>query len=117
MFLKHDTVIICAPLAKQLNLAFTGKKNFAGAAIGPRNNEWLNGTHPMLLYDLQCNSDTLLTYRLPVNKHTHSPACQNAECLAIMQEKSAAVNKSLMDVIAAAQQAQRDQANPNPKMC
>ena len=55
--LAEDGVILCKALAELCGLSSKGKKNMLGCLVGPRNDEWLNGTHPALLAGLRCNSD------------------------------------------------------------
>ena len=74
-------VVVCPSIATQMDLPISGRRNMLGSLMGPRNNPWLNGTHPALVYDLRCNSDTLITYRLPVMIPTHSALCANPNCL------------------------------------
>ena len=101
-WMQQKCAVACKGICQVMSLRASGKKNSLGATVGPRNNAWLNGTHPGLLYDLGCNSDTLLTYRLPVLPETHSEHCPlGAECLEAC---------SLAEVMMAAIRAQRDQA-------
>ena len=94
--------VVCRGIAKTMGLRTSGKKNMLGSVVGPRNNPWLNGTHPALLYDMRCNSDTLLTYKLPIVPETHSVKCEhNEDCLS---------KKHMHEVIIAALRSQRDQA-------
>lgn len=94
-------VIGCAAVCKSMELNTSGRRCMLGSLLGPRNNVWLNGTHPALLYNLKCNSDTILTYRIPVLQQTHSAACPDKDCL----EKSKQQN-----VLYALLRSQRDQA-------
>ena len=98
----NQPTVVCTGISKMLGLRISGKKGMMGSVVGPRNDPWLNGTHPALMYDLQCNSDTLLTYRLPVIPETHSVYCNSRdECLC---------EEHLQKGVIAALRAQRDQA-------
>ena len=98
----HRCHVICPGVAKEMGVTTSGRRSTLGMVGGPRNDEWVNGTHPALLFDLGCNSDTLLTYRLPIMAETHSAHCPLGEaCLS---------QTSMDDLIIAAQRAQRDQA-------
>ena len=67
---------VCNGVAKTLGLNASGKRNMLGATMSPRNNEWLNGTHPAMLFKQRCNSDVKATYRIPIMKDTH---CKNRQ--------------------------------------
>jgi len=62
-WMREEPTTVCPGIAKQMGLRTSGKKGSLGSVTGPRNDPWLNGTHPALLHNLRCNSDTLLTYR------------------------------------------------------
>jgi hypothetical protein len=68
--------VVCNGVAKTLGLNASGKRNMLGAMMSPRNNEWLNGTHPAMLFKQRCNSDVKVTYRIPIMKDTH---CKNKQ--------------------------------------
>ena len=67
---------------------------------GPQNEENLNGTHPVLLAALQCNSDVQLPYRLCEATHDDVSRCAD-ECYSSSTTK---------DMVEAAQAAQDSQA-------
>ena len=73
-------VILCPALAKCAKLKTPGRKNCLFSAFGKGNNSWLNGACPRLLVNLGCNSDTLISWRLPLTPTTHSPLCEE-NCL------------------------------------
>ncbi|CAJ1375402.1 unnamed protein product [Effrenium voratum] len=95
-----EAVVLCPGLARAFNLPFQGRRNLVGALVGPRNNEWVNGTHPALTAALRANTDVQLPYRLPPCKETHSSLCDEASCLD---------GVDLQSVITAAQHAQNAQ--------
>lgn len=97
--------VVCHGLADRLGLRSSGKKGMLGATVGPRNEPYLNGTHAGLMYALPCNSDTLLTYRLPVIPETHSELCEKEGCL---------TEDSINEGVIAALRAQRDSAGYVP---
>ena len=79
--MNHKCAVACYGIAEIMKLRTSGKKNMLGAIVGSRNDPWVNGTHPALLYCLRCNSDTLLTYRLPLLPEMHSEFCTKPMCL------------------------------------
>ena len=95
--------VVCHGIADQMKLRISGKKSMLGTIAGGRNNRWINGTHPALLYDLRCNSDTLLTYRLPIIPESHSTRCSKKDC--VTEERMGEVR-----MLIAALRCQRDQA-------
>ena len=95
-----EAVVLCPGLARAFNLPFQGRRNLVGALVGPRINEWVNGTHPALTAALRANTDVQLPYRLPPCKETHSSLCDEASCLD---------GVDLQSVITAAQHAQNAQ--------
>ena len=97
-----DACLGCKRLCKEMNLPVSGKRCMLGALLGPRNHPMLNGTHPALLYNLKTNSDTMITYRVPITELSHSVRCKNkTECL---------LETSMKEVLTGALRSQRDQA-------
>ncbi|CAJ1408108.1 unnamed protein product, partial [Effrenium voratum] len=95
-----EAVVLCPGLARAFNLPCQGRRNLVGALVGPRNNEWVNGTHSALTAALRANTDVQLPYRLPPCKETHSRVCEEGGCLDEVDLES---------VITAAQHAQNAQ--------
>ena len=63
--LSSESAVLCPCRLRAARLPDAGRKNLIGALQSPRNNEWLNGTHPALLAGVRSNSDAQLPYRLP----------------------------------------------------
>jgi len=59
-----------------MGLPSTGRRNLVGSLFGPRNDEYLNGSHPALLAAQGNNSDVQLPFRFPITAETHSEACK-----------------------------------------
>lgn len=72
--------VVCPGMAEKLELPLSGRKNALGTLHGPRGDEYLNGTHGVLLALGRANSDVQVPYRLPICGVTHSEDCQ-AACL------------------------------------
>ena len=51
-----------------------------GSLHGPRNEENINGTHPVLLAFLQTNSDVQLPYRFAISPEVHADDCCSEAC-------------------------------------
>jgi hypothetical protein len=79
--LLAKVVVLCRGLAQQLDLAISGRRNQTGSLFPPRNDEWINGTHPALLAALRCNSDVQLPYRFPITWETHADDVCNRGCV------------------------------------
>ena len=73
--------VLCEGLARRLKLPTQGRRNALGSLVGPRNDEWLNGTHPALAVGLRANTDVQLPFRLPPCRSTRSPMCLEPGCL------------------------------------
>ena len=112
-WMQEEPSTVCHGIAKQMGLRTSGKKGSLGTVVGPRNDPCLNGTHPALLHDLACNSDTLLLYRLPVIPETHSEFCETPEqCLT--EERMAEVNTAADREVRDARGDPR--SNPDPRV-
>jgi hypothetical protein len=100
-FQHEKGAAVCRGLAKKLNFNISGRRCMLGAIACGRDNEWLNGTHPVLLANLHCNSDVLVPYRLPLMPETHSKEmCDIEGCIE---------TQSQADIMFALEQSQRDQ--------
>jgi len=77
--LTDSEAVVCPGVGKLFDIPTTGRKSGLGNIIGPCNHEYLNGTHKGLLLAIQCNSDVMLTYRLPLSRYTHSKLCKHPE--------------------------------------
>jgi hypothetical protein len=97
---RKQNAILCPKLANVLGLKTSGRKNCLGSCIGKRNHESLNGGHRALLLNLRCNSDTLLSWRMPICEETHQ-RCDSIDCL---------VAEALQESAQSVRRAQRDQA-------
>ena len=88
-------------MAQRMGMACSCRRNKLGSLHGPQNDESLNGTHPVLLAALQCNSDVQLPYRLPICEATHADEDRYAlKCFEL------ASSKSIVEAAQAAQDAQ-----------
>ena len=65
-WLWHCAVVLCQGLAKQMDMAITGRRSKLGSLHGPMNDEYLNATHPAMLSMHRFNSDVQLPYRFPI---------------------------------------------------
>lgn len=75
---------MCPGMAKTFNVKATGSRSLLGTIATPRSNQWLNGSHKLLLANLPFNSDVLVPYRLPLMAETHTKSkklCQLDTCL------------------------------------
>ena len=80
--LFDDCVVVCKGLAQKRGMPVSGRRNMQGALDGPRNDPWLNGSHPALLKHQRCNSDVMIPYRVPILECTHEKLLCNMEgCL------------------------------------
>ena len=70
--LLRKAVVVCRGLAQAMEMTISGRRNQIGCLLGPRNDEWLNGTHPALLAALRCKSDAQLPYCFTTTEHTHT---------------------------------------------
>lgn len=98
--LKDKPAIVCPALAKILGVKITGRRSELGKCLGKRNHPSLNGAHKAMLFNLRCNCDTILTWRMPVCEETHT-ACDDPSCL---------VEDMLAECSRAVRRAQRDQS-------
>ena len=97
---KHDypkdkwitdrALVICPGVAKDRGLRTSGQRNALGTILGPRNNEWLNGTSQAFVVAFGSNTDTSPNDRLPILPETHEPSCTH-DCLAHSSEHRVAV--------------------------
>ena len=101
LWLIDKAVVLCHGLLKRMGMACSGRRNKLGSLHGPQNEESLNGTHPVLLAALQCNSDVQLPYRLPICEATHDDVnrCSD-DCY------SSSTTKEIVEAAQAAQDAQ-----------
>ena len=93
------TVVCCKGIATRMGLKISGGRNALGMVKGPRNDPWVDGTHPMLTSHLNCNSNVMISYRLPILPETHSRQCDKEDCLK---------HTTMIDVIQAMSRAMRD---------
>ena len=100
--LLAKAIVVCGGMAEAMDLAVSGRRNQVGSLLGPRSDEWLDGTHPALLAALRCNSDVQLPYRFPITRATHAATVCGAECVTEGGDEK--------DIIFAAQSAQDAQA-------
>ena len=91
---------VCSGLVKRYGFKGSGRRCMLGAIVTGRKNEWLNGSHPVLLANLPFNSDVLVPYRLPLMPQTHSTRCELEGCLEI---------HSVSDIMKVLEQSMRDQ--------
>ena len=63
--MTQAAVVLCPCRLKAMQLPASGRKNCIAMLHGPRDNAYLNATHPALLAGFRCNSDVQLPYRLP----------------------------------------------------
>ena len=85
--LFNTEAVVCPGVGKIFDINTSGRKSGLGNVIGPCNHEYLNGTHRGLLLATQCNSDVMLTYRLPLSRYTHSKLCKHPErCMETLEE-------------------------------
>jgi hypothetical protein len=94
---------MCPGMARTLNVKATGSRSVLGAITTSRGNQWLNGSHKLLLANLPFNSDVLVPYRLPLMAETHTKdkkLCQLDCCLRMpMQQVIRALEQSMRDQI------------------
>ena len=91
---------VCSGLVKRYGFKGSGRRCMLGAIVTGRKNEWLNGSHPVLLANLPFNSDVLVPYRLPLMPQTHSTRCELEGCLEM---------HSVSDIMKVLEQSMRDQ--------
>ena len=78
---SQEPLLVCPGLAAGRGLRTSGARNWLGAVLPTRNNEWLNGTLPgFTLAFAGSNSDTKPNDRLPILCETHERSC-NARCV------------------------------------
>ena len=69
-------LIICKALAKARGLRCSGPRNWLGAVLGTRNDEWVNGTMAGLCIAFSgSNTDVKPNDRLPIIAATHEKCC------------------------------------------
>ena len=73
----HEPLLVCPGIASSRGLRTSGTRNWLGAVLPNRNNEWLNGTLPgFILAFAGSNSDTKPNDRLPIMQETHELCCK-----------------------------------------
>ena len=99
----NEACVLCPCALKSFELPDSGRKNCLCMLHGPRDQEYVNPTHPALLAGARCNSDVQLPYRLPF-------ACSNC--------REACADRSLQKVVLfAAQRAQDAQTGYSCDYC
>ena len=94
LWLIDKAVIPCQGLLKRMGMACSGRRNKLGSLHGPQNEENVNGTHPVLLAALQCNSDVQLPYRFPICEATHDDVSRRAENVILHPQLKRILKKS-----------------------
>ena len=94
--LTPEPLLVCSGIAKECGLRVSGRRNFLGAILGPRNSPWLNGTSRAFVTAFGCNTDVSPNDRLPILPETHEECCS----------KGCVENASVAAVACRAQRAQ-----------
>ena len=63
--ISDEAAVMCPCRLKAMDLPSSGRRNALCALHGPRDDSYLNGTHPALLAFVRSNCDVQLPYRLP----------------------------------------------------
>ncbi|CAE7580167.1 unnamed protein product [Symbiodinium sp. CCMP2592] len=74
--MSAEACILCPCALKAFDLPDSGRKNCLCMLHGPRDEEYVNPTHPALLSGARCNSDVQLPYRLPFACENCQEACE-----------------------------------------
>ena len=79
---NHHPRIVCAGIAKLLDLPITGRRDMTGAISPSRHDEYCSGTSAAIAALSESNSDVQCPYRVPLTTETHDPACTMTNCIA-----------------------------------
>ena len=63
--ITDESAVMCPCRLKAMDLPASGRRKALCSLLGPRDDGYLNGTHPALLAFVRSNCDVQLPYRLP----------------------------------------------------
>jgi len=96
---KYRVRIVCAGIAKELDVRTSGRRNMLGAVVGRRQCEWFSGTSAILAHLTRSNTNVQCPYRLPMNEHTHDRDCKSKKCMNVNVKKLCIVAQRAMKAI------------------